>query len=144
MAGPISNTPNVNINALQTHNTDGNAAARKNHGIVARGVGLLNKVWLHLRGQAGPTHTRQIDNLKAQVSQEFGQDGLKALNNKISAKNWDSPNSTKLFSTSELNNLRNDAFLGAQQMRLDRRMDALNETEIVREETGPTPDQDKA
>ncbi|MBC07469.1 hypothetical protein [Thalassospira sp.] len=113
MVGAVHNNPNANINALQAHDAGANAAPDQNDGIVARGVGMLQKAWLQVTGQASSTHSRQLTNLKAQVSREFGEGGLKVLNDKLSAKKWDSPNSTKMFSTSELNSLRKDAKDGA-------------------------------
>lgn len=125
----ITNNP-LKTNLTATTNTPTNtpAAARQNNGVVARGVGMLQKAWLHLTGQAGDRHTQQLTNLKAQVKRKFGEDGLQALNNKISAKNWDSPNSTKLFSRSELKNLRSDAFFGAKDIRLGRKLKAIADT----------------
>lgn len=128
MVGGITNNPNQNINALQGHGTENAQAPDQNNGIVARGVGMFQKAWLQLTRQAGAKHTQQLTNLKAQVSREFGEGGLKVLNDKLSAKKWDSPNSTKLFSKSELNNLRKQvkdgASMAAFKMDFYKKMDA--------------------
>ena len=111
----ITNNPihNTNTNALQGHNAENTAAPQQNNGVVARGVCMLQKVWLQLTGKAGDKHTKQLTNLKAQVKHEFGEGGLMVLNDKLSAKKWDSEDSKKIFSQTELNNLRKEAKEGA-------------------------------
>lgn len=107
MVGSI-NGSNSSSNLLQVMNEPAHNAGDQNDGIIARGVGIMKRAFLHLTGQAGAAHTQQLTNLKAQVQQEMGEAGLAALNNKISASNLDSAKSTKLFSTKELNSLRDD------------------------------------
>ncbi|NIZ02153.1 hypothetical protein [Thalassospira lucentensis] len=126
----ITNNPihNTNTTALQGHNAENTPAPQQNNRVVARGVDMLQKAWLHLTGQAREKHKEQLTNLKAQVERKFGEDGLQALNNKISAKKWDSPNSTKLFSRSELKSLRSDAFFGAKDIRLAQKLEAIDDT----------------
>ena len=111
----ITNNPihNTNTTALQGHNAENTAAPQQNNGVVARGVCMLQKVWLQLTGKAGDKHTKQLTNLKAQVKHEFGEGGLMVLNDKLSAKKWDSEDSKKIFSQTELDNLRKEAKEGA-------------------------------
>lgn len=113
MVGPITNTPNVNINALQALNAGHKTAAQKDDNIVARGVGKLQKLWLLLSGKAKEQHNTQLQNLRAQVKHQFGEGGLMVLNDKLSAKKWDSKGSTKLFSEPQLNSLLKEAKDGA-------------------------------
>ena len=111
MVNGIGNSMLVTSQSSVSSTQDRGDADGQNNGIVARGVGMLKKAWLHLTGQAKSAHNAQLSDLKAQVHNEIGEAGLSALNNLVSEKNWDGPNSTKLFSSSELDALRSDAFV---------------------------------
>lgn len=106
MVGPI-NAHGVNAHAVGQNRPIDNGNAQ-NDGIIAKGIGVLKKIWLHVSGQATDVHSRQLSNLKAEVRNEMGEGGLRALSKALERHDWDGDGSTKLFSNSELRSLRTE------------------------------------
>ncbi|MCC9623131.1 hypothetical protein LPB41_15675 [Thalassospira sp. MA62] len=95
-------------NNVQNQQAPGNAG-QNNNGVIAKGVGVLSRVWLRLTASTetlAGRHTQQLTNLRAEIRNEFGANGLRALNNTIQNRHLDDAGSTKLFSSSDLDTLR--------------------------------------
>ena len=106
MVGPI-NASGVNAFAIGQNRPIDNGNAQDD-GIIAKGIGVLKKIWLHVSGQAANVHSEQLSNLKAEVRTEMGEGGLQALSKALERHHWDGDGSTKLFSSYELRSLRSE------------------------------------
>ncbi|MCC9620338.1 hypothetical protein LPB41_01430 [Thalassospira sp. MA62] len=130
------------INHLQANTQQANQAAQQNENMTPRGVGNLQKMWLHVRGKAGAKHSEQLGALRAHVSNKFGDVGLAALNKELADKKLDGDKSTKLFSSSDLKQLTANAKSAAlrheygpenaKAMRTADHIDARNAASTVR------------
>ncbi|MCC9623132.1 hypothetical protein LPB41_15680 [Thalassospira sp. MA62] len=110
MVHGINNSPSLLATSQSPiASTNNRENAGQNDGILARGVGMLQKAWLHLTGQAKSTHNSQLNNLRTEVRNNFGEAGLAALNQELNNRNLDGANSTHVFSSAELNGLREHA-----------------------------------
>ncbi|MBC06968.1 hypothetical protein [Thalassospira sp.] len=106
MVGQV-NANGVNAPALGQNSPVDNGNAQ-NDGIIAKGIGVMKKIFLHISGKAADVHAQQLSNLKAQVRNEMGEGGLAALSKTLERHHWDGEDSTKLFSSSELKSLRTE------------------------------------